>query len=336
MQWKKTISTNDRISNPGQGIDSSSIQSPSVTERTQLGLVLGDGNLAYRVLEIASGRFDAYVCFLEQTNYKRAINEKLPICSSIRANLTQIKKILNFFESKNIYRVVLVGGVSRPSIFSLAFADSDFKLLLKRIQSSGDSKAGELIIQFLEERGFSVIGCHQVAPEVLIPRGLYVGSLKDVLKDARAGFQFIKLASPFDLFQSAVVKNGQILAVEDVFGTDKLISRFAKSGIKDLALVKAKKLNQDPRFDLPCIGAQTVENMLKSGFKFLIVEADSVITDNLADLIRAASQHGLTFASLSLDQLFNPASLLDLESTAEMITRIVTNPEVESLSNQPD
>lgn len=334
MQWKKTISANNQISSPSQGIDSTGTHGPSLTQKTELGLVLGDGNLAYRVLEIASSRFDAYVCFLEQTNYKRAINEKLPICSSIRANLTQIKKILNFFESKNIYKVVLVGGVSRPNIFSLAFADSEFKLLLKRIQSSGDSKAGALIIQFLEERGFSVIGCHQVAPEVLIPRGLYVGSLKDVVKDARAGFQFIKLASPFDLFQSVVVKNGHILAVEDVFGTDKLISRFAKSGIKDLALVKAKKVNQDPRFDLPCIGVQTVENMLKSGFKFLIVEADSVVTDNLANLIKAASQHGLAFASLSLDQLFDPSSLLELEGTAELITKIVTKPETELVSDQ--
>jgi DUF1009 family protein len=58
-------------------------------------------------------------------------------------------------------------------------------------------------------------------------------------------------------------------------------------------LVKAPKPTQDRRFDLPSVGARTVEAAAAAGLAGVAVEAKGAITADLQDLIRAADTAGL-------------------------------------------
>jgi len=95
-----------------------------------------------------------------------------------------------------------------------------------------------------------------------------------------------------EIGQTVVVKDGVVLAVEGFEGTDKCIARGGELSGKDGGAVVAKvaKLNHDMRFDIPCIGAQTIRMCIAGKIAVLAVEADKTILlerDEVEQLVKA-------------------------------------------------
>jgi len=78
-----------------------------------------------------------------------------------------------------------------------------------------------------------------------------------------------------DIGQTVVVKNGAVLAVEGFEGTDKCLARGGELAGKDggAAAVKVAKADHDMRFDIPCIGASTIEACAAAGISVFALEA---------------------------------------------------------------
>jgi DUF1009 family protein len=72
-----------------------------------------------------------------------------------------------------------------------------------------------------------------------------------------------------------VVKEGTVLAVEGFEGTDKCLARGGElAGKKGGATaVKVAKEKHDLRFDIPCLGPQTLEACAAAGISTLAFEA---------------------------------------------------------------
>ena len=86
--------------------------------------------------------------------------------------------------------------------------------------------------------------------------------LSDAQKaDVEFGFRIAKEVSRLEIGQTVVVKDGTVLAVEGFEGTDKCLARGGELAGKNggAVAVKVAKLNHDMRFDIPCIGSQTLE-----------------------------------------------------------------------------
>ena len=89
-----------------------------------------------------------------------------------------------------------------------------------------------------------------------------------------------------------------VLAVEAAEGTDAMLARVAEmranGRVRTAAgrgvLVKAPKLGQDRRFDLPSIGPQTVEEVARAGLAGIAVVAGSTIIAEPERLIAAADR----------------------------------------------
>ena len=81
------------------------------------------------------------------------------------------------------------------------------------------------------------------------------------------GFRIAKEVSRLEIGQMVVVKNGTVLAVEGFEGTDKCLARGGELAGKDggAVAVKVAKLKHDMRFDIPCIGLQTLETCAAAG-----------------------------------------------------------------------
>src|SRR5207249_3597205 len=78
------------------------------------------------------------------------------------------------------------------------------------------------------------------------------------------------------IWWTVVLKRGVILAVEAAEGTDAAIRRGAGLAAGSV-VVKAARPDQDPRFDLPTIGAQTVALLRDVGATVLAVEAGKTL-----------------------------------------------------------
>jgi hypothetical protein len=71
-------------------------------------------------------------------------------------------------------------------------------------------------------------------------------------------WKIAKEIAGFDIGQAVIVKNGTIVAVEALEGTNDVIKRGGTLARKGAVMVKVAKPNQDMRFDVPVIGVETI------------------------------------------------------------------------------
>jgi len=93
--------------------------------------------------------------------------------------------------------------------------------------------------------------------------------------DVDFGFRIAKETSRLEIGQTVVVKSGTVLAVEGFEGTDKCLARGGELAGKSggAVAVKVARENHDLRFDIPCIGPQTLETCAAAAICVLAFEA---------------------------------------------------------------
>jgi DUF1009 family protein len=101
-----------------------------------------------------------------------------------------------------------------------------------------------------------------------------------------------------DVGQTVVVKDGHVLALEAVEGTDACIRRGAALGGRGVVVVKRLKPGQDERFDLPAVGPGTLDVMADVGARVLAVEAGKTLLLEVEKLFAAAERAGITLWGL--------------------------------------
>ena len=74
-----------------------------------------------------------------------------------------------------------------------------------------------------------------------------------------------------------VIKDGIVVALEGVEGTDETIRRGAELAGKGITVVKVSKPNQDFRFDVPVVGLHTFELLSEVKASCLAIEAERTL-----------------------------------------------------------
>jgi DUF1009 family protein len=159
------------------------------------------------------------------------------------------------------------------------------------------------ISRIVEDRGFRLLGAHEVAPEILVPAGQlgrHAPTERD-RADIAVGRALLAANGPFDIGQAVVVAGNRVIAVEAAEGTDRMLARIAqlrsdgtlKLPAKSGVLVKSPKPSQDRRFDLPSVGVRTVEAAVAAGLAGIAVEARGAVTADLSEMVRQADAAGL-------------------------------------------
>jgi DUF1009 family protein len=95
-----------------------------------------------------------------------------------------------------------------------------------------------------------------------------------------------------------VVKDGVVLAVEALEGTDQAIRRGGELGRGAAVVVKVSKPNQDLRFDLPCAGLETLETMKSASSRVLGVEAGKTVLILREKIVEMADKEDMTVVGL--------------------------------------
>jgi DUF1009 family protein len=117
--------------------------------------------------------------------------------------------------------------------------------------------------------------------------------------DIDFGWQIAKKVGDLDIGQAVAVKERQVIAVEAIEGTAEMIQRagqFCKA--KGWTLVKTAKPRQDMRFDVPCVGPDTIRSLAKNGGRCLVVEADKTLILDKPQTLDLANQLGIAVVAL--------------------------------------
>jgi hypothetical protein len=115
-----------------------------------------------------------------------------------------------------------------------------------------------------------------------------------VQADIDFGWPIVKELGRLDIGQAVAVREREILAVEAIEGTARMIQRAGELCRKGgWTLLKAAKPNQDLRFDVPCVGPDTIRDLARCGAKCLVVETGKTILIDKPDTLKLADELGI-------------------------------------------
>lgn len=157
------------------------------------------------------------------------------------------------------------------------------------------------IVNAFAEDGIKFNPATDYAPELLVKFGQLTNQrpTRAQIKDIEFGWNLAKEMGRLDIGQSVAVKDRACLAVEAIEGTDECIRRAGTlCPVGGFTIVKVAKPQQDMRFDVPTVGIGTLEMMVASGAKMLVVEANKTILIDEPDFIEFANRHKLIVVSL--------------------------------------
>jgi DUF1009 family protein len=212
--------------------------------------------------------------------------------------LGQLGKICEVLRQADVSEAVFCGGLSKPKLFDLRPDWLGVKVLAK-LRSFGDDAALRAIADGLASEGVRIVSPLPFVPDLLAPRGPLTEKRLDEEqeKDATFGLHIARSLGALDIGQTVVVKRGVVLAVEAIEGTDACIARGGALA-KGAVVVKARKPQQDERFDAPAIGPRTVEVCAAAGVAALVVEAGSTLVLDRSETIALADGAGLAVAGI--------------------------------------
>jgi DUF1009 family protein len=231
-------------------------------------------------------------------------DERLTAFPSATVKWGQIGKVEALIEAHGGREIVLIGAVDRRPDFSNIGVDLGALRYLPRIikgMIGGDDTVLGNLVKGLEERGFRVVGAHEVAPSLVAGEGRVagpeIGSADRA--DALLAMTAARAIGALDIGQAVVAVGARVIALEAAEGTDAMLERVAALRVNGRAkwsgragvLAKRSKPQQDLRVDMPAIGPRTVEAVVRAGLAGIAIEAGRVM---IAERARTAELAGRT------------------------------------------
>lgn len=212
---------------------------------------------------------------------------------------------IRLLKEAGITQAVMAGKVQHSSLFGGVLPDLRAIKLLARLKDKCtdtilSAVAGEFSKEGIELLPSSTYLSHLIpGPGVLTRRKPTAAEETDLA----LGWRAAKALSGFDIGQSVVVKDGAVVAVEAMEGTDATVQRAAElagahGGAPGLVVVKVAKPRQDVRFDLPVVGLDTLKTLERCKVTALAVEAGKTLFFDLNEFLRGADTLGLAVAAL--------------------------------------
>jgi DUF1009 family protein len=274
----------------------------ATTGEGPLAIVCGGGSLPFALADAAVARGRRVVLFALRGWADAAAVERYPHRWIALGQFGRFRRLL---AAEGCRDAVWIGRLARPSIGMIRFDWTTLRLLPRIVRAlrGGDDHLLSSIAAIFADHGIRLVGAQEIAPELLVPIGpLGTGRpTESDQADIVRGAALLAAIGHFDVGQAVVVAQGHVIAVEGVEGTDQMLDRVAAlraSGRLRAAsgtgvLVKSPKAGQDRRFDLPTIGAATVEAAAKAGLAGIAVTAGATLIAEPDKLVAAADRAGL-------------------------------------------
>ena len=117
--------------------------------------------------------------------------------------------------------------------------------------------------------------------------------------DIEFGWPLLTQSAALHIGQSIAVRDGDVLAVEAIEGTQALIERAGTLCKKNgWTLLKTAADDHDMRADVPSIGVQTIEQVANAGCGCIAVGTERVILLDAPAVIAAANEAGIALVGV--------------------------------------
>src|SRR5438876_12076412 len=265
----------------------------------RIGLIAGNGSFPLLVLDAARAQgFDVIVAAIKEETLPEI--EKQGATAVHWLSLGELSRLIETFQREGVRRAIMAGQVKHKQIFSSIRPDWRLaKVLLTLGSRNTDSLLGA-IAKVLAEEGIILEDSTSMLEPLLSKAGVLTRRppTEPEQKNIDYGRAVARHLAQFDIGQTVVVAESACVAIEAMEGTDTTIERAGQIMgslesnpsilSRALTVVKIAKPNQDMRFDVPVVGAETIEVMRNAGATCLAIDAGRCLLLDGAKITSAA------------------------------------------------
>jgi DUF1009 family protein len=192
----------------------------------------------------------------------------------------QLSKMISAFTDRGVKQCVMAGQIAPKNLFDLRPDLRAMSLLFKIKEKNAHTIFGAIADE-LKKDGVDLIEATPWLAPLMPGKNFHLGPKLSAEQktDVEFGFRIAKEVTRLEIGQTVVVKNGVVLAVEGFEGTDKCLTRGGELGGKDggAIAVKVAREKHDMRFDIPCLGARTLEVCAAARISVLALESGKTL-----------------------------------------------------------
>jgi DUF1009 family protein len=190
----------------------------------------------------------------------------------------QLGRLLKFFRSQDIHHVIMAGQIAPKNLFDLR-PDLKALMLLGKLKERNAESIFAAIADELAKIDIDLLPATTFLEDSIAKPGVIAGPKLSPReeRDVELGWDIAKETARLNIGQTIIIKNGTIVAVEALEGTNETIKRGGTLSREGAVMVKVSKPNQDMRFDVPVVGVETIRIAAESGVRVIAVEAGKTL-----------------------------------------------------------
>ncbi len=277
------------------------------SEKPILGMIAGNGILPLIVAKSAKASGFKVCCVGLKHHFVDSLPNECDVFA--QAGMAKVGKWVRLLRKWGVQDAVMVGGVGKTVMhdpFRLIRMLPDTKGLLlwyRRLRHDRrDSTVLSAIADELQTEGVTLIDSTTHIKEHLAGSGTLGTVVPTALQQADISFGWPLLTKTASLHigQSMAVREGDIIAVEAIEGTESLIERAGNlCKKKGWTLLKTAADDHDMRADVPSIGVKTIQQVSAAGCRCIAVGSGKVILLDAPCVIQAANEAGVALVGKS-------------------------------------
>jgi len=267
-----------------------------------LGLLAGEGRLPFMVAAGARNAGLSVVCASLGGSADPALARMVDVFREVP--LARPGRWIRHLRTHGATHAIMVGRVAKKNIYTpgriihylpdwRAFRIWYWRL---RRKHKHDQTILQAIADELASGGIILEDSTMYCKDHMASQGLMTRAApgSSTMTDIEYGWKMVKQLSELGIGQAIAVKEQAVIAVEAMEGTASMIRRAGeccKAG--GWTLIKASRPDQDMRFDVPCVGQDTVKSLAENGGRTLVVEAGKTIIIDRPETLALADKLGI-------------------------------------------
>jgi len=267
-----------------------------------IGLIAGQGRLPFLVADGARRAGLRVICVGLADNAEPALAEHTGVFCTVP--LARVGRWIRELKKHGVTTTIMVGRVAKKRIYTpwriLRYLPDWRAVRIWYWRLRGKDKRNDTVLCALADElasgeiylENSIMYCKDHLATEGVMGACQPGPF--VKADIEFGWEIVGKLGQLDIGQAIAVKEREVIAVEAIEGTAKMIERAGTLCPKgNWTLIKAAKPNQDMRFDVPCVGADTISSLAENGGKCLVLQKDNVVIIDKPETIELANRLGI-------------------------------------------
>jgi UDP-2,3-diacylglucosamine hydrolase len=208
-------------------------------------------------------------------------------------------KILELLKEKKTTHVLLIGKVDKRNIFKKVKLDWFSIKFLASTFCKNDKTIMEEILKIFKKNNIEVLKQSDVLKSLFVEPGVLSGKITDnIKKNIEMGMNLAKKISESEIGQTVVIKDGMIISVEAIEGTDECVKRGIDLAKKNIVICKAACLNQNKKYDLPTLGTNSLKSIKKGEVAAIAWQSSQTFIADKDEFVKLAKKLNITLVSV--------------------------------------